>query len=270
MNEHPTPAPSADDLGRAWEALQQDSPLVQCLTNVVAAQRTADLLLAAGAAPAMVDNPREAADFAAVASAVLVNLGTPQEETVTAARAAVASADRAGTPWVLDPVAAGGLAWRTEVARDLLAHGPAVVRGNPSEILGLAGGAGGRGVDSTHTAEAALQAAQDLSRRHGCVVAVSGPVDHVVREGTVLRLAHGHPWLTRVTAVGCALGALVAATTAASGDALVGATTATAALTLAAESAAAATHGPGTFAVALLDELAALNGEDLATRVEVG
>lgn len=270
MNEHPTPAPSADDLGRAWEALQQDSPLVQCLTNVVAAQRTADLLLAAGAAPAMVDNPREAADFAAVASAVLVNLGTPQEETVTAARAAVASADRAGTPWVLDPVAAGGLAWRTEVARDLLGHGPAVVRGNPSEILGLAGGAGGRGVDSTHTAEAALQAAQDLSRRHGCVVAVSGPVDHVVREGTVLRLAHGHPWLTRVTAAGCALGALVAATTAASGDALVGAATATAALTLAAESAAAATHGPGTFAVALLDELAALNGEDLATRVEVG
>lgn len=263
------PLPTADDLGRTWEELRSRSPLVQCLTNVVAAQRTADLLLAAGAAPAMVDNPREAAAFARVASAVLVNLGTPHADTVEAKRLAVAAAREAGTPWVLDPVAVGGLPWRTDVARELVALGPAVVRGNASEILGLAGGAGGRGVDATDSAESALDAAHALSRRHGCVVALSGPVDHLVRGDEALRLAHGHPWLTRVTGIGCSLGALVAAGCAVTEDALVGAATATAALTLAAEDAAARSAGPGSFAPALLDGLAALSPESLTARVVI-
>ncbi|GAA5162377.1 hydroxyethylthiazole kinase [Ornithinimicrobium tianjinense] len=265
MSVRPT-LPTADDLGRTWEGVRSRSPLVQCLTNVVATQRTADVLLAAGAAPAMVDNPHEAGAFARVASAVLVNLGTPQDATVEAKRLAVAAAREAGTPWVLDPVAAGGLAWRTEVARELVALGPSVVRGNASEVLGLAGGAGGRGVDATDSAESALEAARELSQRHGCVVALSGPVDHLVLGDEVVRLAHGHPWLTRVTAVGCSLGALVAACCAVAEDSLAAAATATAALTLAAEDAAARSAGPGSFAPALLDELAALTPEALAGR----
>jgi hydroxyethylthiazole kinase len=65
-------------------------------------------------------------------------------------RLATASAARAGTPWVLDPVAVGALAYRTELAAGLLASRPAVVRGNASEVMALAGaGSGGRGVDST-------------------------------------------------------------------------------------------------------------------------
>lgn len=269
MSVHPTTLPTATDLGQAWEALRRGSPLVQCLTNIVAAQRTADVLLAAGAAPAMVDNPHEAGQFAGIASAVLVNVGTPYDDTVAGKRAAVVAAVEAGTPWVLDPVAVGVLGWRTEVARELLQHGPAVVRGNASEIIGLAGGSGGRGVDATDTAEEALEVAHELSGRHGCVVALSGPVDHLVRGTDVVRIGHGHPWLTRVTGIGCALGALVAAGCAASGDALVGAATATAALTLASEDAAARTRGPGTFAAALLDELSLLTPESLADRVEV-
>lgn len=269
MTVHPTALPTAADLGRAWETLRRESPLVQCLTNIVAAQRTADVLLAAGAAPAMVDNPHEAGPFAGVASAVLVNVGTPYDDTVAAMKAAVAASGEAGTPWVLDPVAAGGLGWRTKVAQELVQHGPAVVRGNASEIIGLAGGAGGRGVDSTDTAEAALASARELSERHGCVVALSGPTDHLVRGTDVVRLGHGHPWLTRVTGIGCALGALVAAGCAASGDPLVGAATATAALTLAAERAAARSRGPGSFAASLLDELALLTPETLAAQVRV-
>jgi hydroxyethylthiazole kinase len=50
------------------------------------------------------------------------------------------------TPWVLDPVAAGPLAWRTELALTLLEIGsPAVIRGNASETLALGGGAGAAG-----------------------------------------------------------------------------------------------------------------------------
>ena len=51
----------------------------------------------------------------------------------------LAAAQKAGKPWVLDPIAAGGLPWRGGIAAELLAFKPAVVRGNASEIIGLAG-----------------------------------------------------------------------------------------------------------------------------------
>ena len=260
MTEPVTPAQLADALG----ALRDRSPLVQCLTNIVVAQWTANLLLAVGAAPAMVDNPREAGAFARIAGGVLVNLGTPYDETAAAMREAVRAAGEAGTPWVLDPVAAGGLAWRTGLALELLdVAGPAVVRGNASEVLALAGGLGGKGVDATDTPEAAAGTAAAVAGRHGCVVAVSGPIDHVTDGTRTVRIANGHPWLTRVTGVGCALGALMAGFVAVTDDRLVAAAAATATLTVAADAAAARTAGPGSFAVALLDELADLTPSGL-------
>src|SRR6476620_5749607 len=123
-----------ESCAEALAALRERVPLVQCLTNIVVTQWTANVLLAAGAAPAMVDNPEEAGPFAAIAGSVLINLGTPYAETVAAMDRAVAAATEAGTPWVLDPVAAGALAWRTEIAGKLLAAGPTVLRGNASEV----------------------------------------------------------------------------------------------------------------------------------------
>jgi hydroxyethylthiazole kinase len=182
--------------------------------------------------------------------------------------AAVGGAAGAGTPWVLDPVAAGALPWRTEIAFSLLeSASPAVIRGNASEIGALAGGAGGRGVDSIDSPESALPAAIDLAKLHGTVVAVSGPVDHLTDGERVVRVGNGHPWMTQVTGVGCALGALMAAFAGVVADPLVAAAAATATLTVAAEDAARSTRGPGSFAVALLDELAALDPDRLAERV---
>lgn len=259
---------TADDCAAALEAVRRDAPLVQCLTNIVVAGWTANVLLAVGAAPAMVDNPEEAAEFATVARGVLINLGTPYPDTALAMVAAVGAAAQAGTPWVLDPVAAGALAWRTGIAADLLQlASPTVIRGNASEIGALTGGAGGRGVDAVDTPEAALPGAVDLAKLHGTVAAVSGPVDHLTDGERVVRVTNGHPWMTQVTGVGCALGALMAAFAAVVEDPLVAATAATATLTVAAEDAARATRGPGSFAVALLDELAALRLDVLASRV---
>lgn len=260
--------PRPADLASALTAMRERAPLVQCLTNTVVMQWTANVLLAAGAAPAMVDNPEEAGPFAAVADGVLVNLGTPQLATVDAMGRAVSGAAGAGTPWVLDPVGAGGLPWRTRAMVDLLARAtPAVIRGNASEILGLAGGQGGKGPESVSSAEEALPVARALAREQGCVVAVSGPVDHVTDGERVVRVANGSPLLTKVTGGGCALGALVAAFTGALGDPFLAAVTATATYTVAAEVAAARAAGPGSFAVALLDALAALTPTQLAERV---
>jgi hypothetical protein len=63
----------------AWEALARlraAPPLVHCITNYVAMDVTANVLLALGASPAMVHAREEVEDFATVASALVVNIGT--------------------------------------------------------------------------------------------------------------------------------------------------------------------------------------------------
>lgn len=138
------------------------------MTNDVVQTFTANVLLAVGASPAMVIDPREAAQFAAIADALLINVGTLTEDRAVAMRAAVEHARQAGKPWTLDPVAVGALTVRTAFCHELLALQPATIRGNASEILALAGmSAGGRGVDTTDTAAAALPAAQALGYRGG-------------------------------------------------------------------------------------------------------
>lgn len=248
--------------GAVLSRLRETAPLVQCITNAVVVNFTANALLAVGAAPVMADIPEEAGECAAFASALLINLGTPTAEQRAAMTAAVAAARAAGTPWVLDPVGVGALGLRTQFARDLLAQRPTVIRGNASEILALAdAGSGGRGVDAADEVDAALDAARALAERTGAVVAISGLVDAVTDGARTVRIAGGSPLLTRVTGGGCSLGAVVAACVAAADGpdaAFTGTIAAHAVYAAAAEDAAARAQGPGSFAVAFLDALAAV------------
>ena len=95
-------------------------------------------------------------------------------------RAAIAGANGAGVPWVLDPVAIGALPLRTGLAREFAALHPAVIRGNASEIGALAGGSGGRGVDSTATPDEVAEVAVGGRRqlRHGGRDERAGRPDH--------------------------------------------------------------------------------------------
>lgn len=271
-----TAAPSPDWAHRTaelLEAVRARGPLVQCITNTVVQNVTANVLLALGASPAMVDVPTEAGPFARVADALLVNTGTPHAEPRTAALEAAHAARDSGTPWVLDPVAVGSLPVRTALAHDLLGLHPTVLRGNASEVLALLGdSAGGRGVDSTvGTEDARLASVQASTGRLVAAVAVSGPVDLLVAPGTgVVRVANGTDLLTRITGGGCALGAVVAAfTSVAPDDAGKAAVAATAVHTIAAELAARGAGGPGTFQPLFLDRLASLTPEDVVREARI-
>lgn len=256
---------TSDDAIRVLEALRNSSPLVHCMTNIVVAGFSANVLLAVGASPAMVENAEESAEFAKIADALLVNLGTLSPDKVSAMRLAAIAANRSGTPWVLDPVAVGALGYRTRFAADLLAESPTVIRGNPSEILSLAGvtNSGGRGVDSTADSRSAHAAASEFARQQGSVVAVSGEIDYITDGVNAIQVRTGHPIMTRVTGVGCALGALVAACSAVESSPLIAASAATTILTIAAEEAVKASQGPGSFAVGLLDSLHSLDASTI-------
>ncbi|KAB1660270.1 hydroxyethylthiazole kinase [Pseudoclavibacter chungangensis] len=245
--------------------VRRTTPLVQCVTNVVTVNFVANTLLAIGASPAMADVPGEAELFARdIASASLVNLGTPSGEQRLGMLETAAGATAGGTPWVFDPVAVGALPVRTALAAELLAARPTIIRGNASEISALAGAtATGRGVDSQQDVDDALDAARTLANATGGAVAVSGPVDLVTDGESVVRIANGDPLLTRVTGGGCALGGVVAAFAAVAERPIDAAVAACTAYAVAAEFAAAVANGPGSFAVAFLDALDALTADDI-------
>lgn len=260
----------ADHAAALLDRVRASTPLVHCITNSVVTNFTANALLSLGATPAMVDIRGEAGVFARIASALLVNLGTPDEEQRDAAREAVAAARESGTPWVLDPVAVGGLPVRTAFAHELLDHRPTAIRGNASEIIALAGvGAGGRGVDASDSTESAADAAAALAAAHGSVVAVSGPIDLITDGTRIARVGNGDALLTRITGGGCALGAVTAAFLAVSDDAFAATVAATVSYTIAAELAAAQASGPGTFGPLFLDALASVTADDIVARADL-
>jgi hydroxyethylthiazole kinase len=266
-------APAIDDVVAAHALLRARRPLVQALTNTVSTNFVANVLLSAGASPAMVDNPEEAGLFAGIADGILINLGTPTAAQVESMRLAAAAAQKAGKPWVLDPIAAGGLPWRGKVAAELLQFRPAAVRGNASEIIGLAGlGGGARGVDSSADAAAAVPAAIDLLA-YAAAVSASGPVDHVVGRVAgrtmLVKIGGGSALLPRVTATGCSLGALVAAYAAVASDPFTALVSAHVHFAVAAELAEALAKRPGSFATAFIDALDAVDEPILRERARI-
>ncbi len=260
-----------EKLAQVLERLREEKPLILSLTNSVVQPITANMLLAVGASPVMLNDADESEQLIHIcANGLLVNVGTLSHPQAVQMRRAVDAAQVAGIPWVLDPVAVGLLDFRTEFCRELLTMHPSLIRGNASEIMALAGeAAGGRGTDTTEESAAAVQAAQKLAIQCGCPVLVTGAVDYVADGARVLALSNGDPLMTRVTGVGCAMGALAAACVACAPDAFTGAAACAAILGLAGERAAARCPRPGSFAAALLDELDALAPADVVNFARV-
>jgi len=256
-----------DDVAR----IRARAPLVHNITNFVVMNTTANALLALGASPVMSHAVEEVEEMVGLASALVLNIGTLTPSWVTAMEVAARAAQARGVPIVLDPVGAGATVLRTHAVRRLIAVAPpAVLRGNASEILAVAGGAATtRGVDSATGVDAARAAAHALSDAHGCAVVVSGPVDLVVRNGVEVRVANGTPLLGRVTGMGCTATALIGAFLAVNPDAAAAAAHAMAVMGIAGELAAGTAAGPGTFQAHFLDALAGLTEAEIRARLKV-
>jgi hydroxyethylthiazole kinase len=259
------------DLHSFATRVREHAPLVHCLTNLVVTNFTANVLLAIGAAPAMVVAREEAGEFAAIANALSVNLGTLDVPQSKAIRVAVDAANAAGKPWVLDPVAHYATAFRRNAVADLLALRPTIIRGNASEIIALAGGESrGQGVDSRDPVEQAEGSARWLAERQRAVVAVTGAVDFVTDGEKAVRIEGGSALMPQVTALGCSLTCLVGAFAATAPEDIFGATVATlATFAIAGEEAALGAAGPGSFSWRFLDALAALDPETLDARARI-
>ncbi len=256
---------------RDVEKIREGAPLVHNITNYVVMNTTANALLSIGASPVMAHSVDEVEEMAGLASALVINIGTLSRPWIEAMFKAAGAARRKGIPIVFDPVGAGATSLRTETARRFLAEGhPTIVRGNGSEILALEKAKGEtKGVDSRHGAEAALEAARTISRARGCAVSISGPVDVIVQEKDVIRVANGHPMMPKVTGLGCTATALTGAFAAVNPSPLRAAAHAMAVMGIAGEIAAVKASGPGSFQMHFLDALFALSEDDIASRLKV-
>jgi hydroxyethylthiazole kinase len=240
---------SADVLAR----LRARPPRVHCITNSVAQAFTANVLLAVGAQPSMTISPEEIGHFAGSADALLVNLGTFDRERAEAIDIAVASATAARRPWVLDPVLIDRSPPRAALTRELLSRGPAALRLNAAEFGVLANG----------------QSPAEFAKLHPMIVALSGATDIIAGAEDQVSLGNGHELMARITAMGCAGSALVAACLAVEDDPWLASVAGVLILNVAGEIAGEVWKGPGSFAVAILDALYHLQPNELATRAKV-
>src|SRR3954463_12359207 len=135
MRADELPHITADILAR----LRARAPRVHCITNSVAQTFTANTLLAAGAIPSMTLSAEEIGAFVARADALLVNLGTFDEERREAAAAALQVVSERRTPWVLDPVFIDRSEPRARHAKSLVAQNPDAIRLNAAEFIALNG-----------------------------------------------------------------------------------------------------------------------------------
>lgn len=252
--------------------VRQKSPLVHNITNYVVMNTTANALLAIGASPVMAHAIEEVKDMVAIASALVINMGTLSEKWVDAMLLAGIAAHEKGIPVVFDPVGVGATPYRNQVAASIISIcKPSIIRGNASEIMSLAKeSTTTKGVDSTASSNAALDAAKRLALETGAVVVISGEEDFITDGKTVHSVKNGSPLMPKVTGMGCTATAMVGAFAAVNRDMLAAATTAMTVMGVAGEMAAQKADGPGTMQLHFLDTLYNLTAETLAERAKIG
>jgi len=255
------------------EQVRKRAPLIHNITNFVAMNSSANILLATGASPVMAHAPREVADMIALADALILNIGTLEAAWIDSMLLAGIAANDKGIPVILDPVGAGATPYRTEMARTLLDRvRVTVLRGNVSEVLAVAGEAvRTRGVDATPgNGGPSPELVERAAGRFANIVAASGETDIVTDGRQSVRILNGHPIMPGITALGCGLSAVTGAFCAVAGDA-VSPLDATAAAFgfygVCGESAAARCSGPGSFFPAFIDALYNLTPNELSRRI---
>ena len=247
--------------------LQASNPLIHCITNTVTVNDCANALLAIGARPVMAEHPAETAEITARADALLINMGSVTASKIEAMKNSVLSAKEKNLPLVLDCVGISSSTLRHETVLDLLKiYTPRIIKGNASEIAALCTGKmSNGGVDADGKADAV--AAEELAKRTGAVIAVTGAEDIITDGARTAHVKNGSRLLSKVTGTGCMLGCIMAAliTTA---DAYDAAKYGAAVMGICGETAAENYRGMGTFHARLMDAVSLVTDADIEAKIK--
>ncbi len=257
-------------------------PLVHNITNYVTVNDVANILLACGGSPIMADEAEEVEEIISICSALNINIGTLNNRTISAMIKAGKKANALGRITVLDPVGAGASALRTDTARQLLEKVRfTVIRGNVSELKAVYGQASAtKGVDADvadrvteENLEEMTVFVQELSRKTGAVIAMTGAIDIVADGAKAYIIRNGNALMSKITGTGCMLSGIVAAYCAANPDApLDAAAAAVAAMGLCGEIAydrLGEKDGTSTYRTYIIDAMSNLDDETLKEGMKI-
>jgi hydroxyethylthiazole kinase len=256
-------------MARLLSAVKKHKPLVHHITNYVTVNDCANVVLALGGSPVMADDKHEVEEMVAIASSLVLNIGTLRSESLVSMILAGKKANKAGIPVIFDPVGVGATQFRTKAARKILREVKiSVLRGNMSEIKVLSGLAvRTRGVDSIESFHGGQEVALSLARKYGCTVAATGEKDLISDGSKTVVIENGHEMLTKVTGTGCMATSLVGTYCGVTEDYFLSAVAGIVTMGIAGEKAyqgLKGTEGAGTFKIRLFDSIANFTPDDLA------
>ena len=253
------------------EGIRQERPLIHNITNMVAMNDSANIILAIGGLPIMAHAQEEVKEMVRAAGALVLNIGTLTSEQIDSMIAAGEEANSLKKPVVLDPVGAGATYLRTESALRLQEKVKIdIVRGNYAEVSVLAGLKGNiKGVESVGREKNSVEVARSLACKHNQVVVITGEKDIVTDGKTGLEISNGSPMLRTITATGCMVTSLIATFAAVCDDYVLASAGALVCFGLAGERAVVKAKGPGSFKMDLFDEVYNLNEEIICKDMKV-
>ncbi|ORT98986.1 Hydroxyethylthiazole kinase [Anaerovibrio sp. JC8] len=267
----------ATELLKVRQTIKESRPLIHCITNPISINDCANMVLAAGSRPIMAEHPEEVAEITAIAQTLCLNLGSITRDRLAAMEISAATAKEHNISMVVDLVGAACSSLREKFLADFIPkYGPAVIKGNITEILNTCGiDCHSSGVEANSeqliTRENAAEMAELLgkwAKAHETVLLVSGPRDFITDGEESYLLSNGVPMLGNITGTGCMLNALTASYLPA-GSPLKAALLAALVLGIAGEKAAGKSQGPGTFHVNLFDEVFNLLDGDIIARAKI-
>lgn len=209
----PTKAELLSQLEPILTYIQQEAPLIHCITNPISINDCANILLAIGARPIMAEHPDEVAEITAIAKGLALNLGNITDARMASMKISAGAAKDKGIPFVLDLVGLSCSRLRQKYAKELLQIAvPDIIKGNISELRTLLGlpTTPGTGVEAGQkemvTLENALEYAkifQKQAREYHTILLATGPIDLVVSSEEAYIIANGSNALASITGTGC-------------------------------------------------------------------
>lgn len=209
----PTKAELLSQLEPILTYIQQEAPLIHCITNPISINDCANILLAIGARPIMAEHPDEVAEITAIAKGLALNLGNITDARMASMKISAGAAKDKGIPFVLDLVGLSCSRLRQKYAKELLQIAvPDIIKGNISELRTLLGlpTTPGMGVEAGQkemvTKENALEYAkifQKQAREYHTLLLATGPIDLVVSSEEAYTIANGSNALASITGTGC-------------------------------------------------------------------
>lgn len=285
------------DITHAIKDVRDTHPLIHCITNYVTVNDVANSILAIGGSPIMADALEEVEAVVSKSKALVLNIGTLNENTVKAMILAGKTANAKNIPVIFDPVGAGFTPYRTEAAKKILDEvGVGIIRGNLAEIASLAGiKSANKGVDASDSITDSqnlvagidqVTIAKKLAQKYSTIIAITGQTDIISNGNCCYKIRNGHPLLSKVTGTGCMATGLIAAFAGASSAAITGANTAAAhsetpllsaavagiaSMGIAGEIAfaKAGSEGTGSFHIAIIDALSRMNDVELQSHLKL-